>query len=138
MSISRLNGDYPLATKGRRSRPNLANQWRMSEMGGKWTLTSARRSGFPLAMRKMNKWLPRRGSIIGLVVASVALLVVGLPVLMFTLQSGACTGMTATCRDESLDLDIALIAVATMVVGTGWVVRKFVISNDEGNYRTPR
>lgn len=82
-------------------------------------------------MQNENKWLPRKGTIIGLVAAVVVFLVVGLPVLMFTLQSGSCSGMPAPCLDESPALNIALFAIATTCLATWWTVKRAFHSSEQ-------
>ncbi len=76
------------------------------------------------------KWLPSGGGLAGFLSAALVGLVIGMPVLAMVLQSGGgCEGMPRPCEPDNTALDIALVAIGALVIGTWWGVRKLVNSN---------
>ncbi len=79
-------------------------------------------------------FLPRRGTVIGLLAAVAVLFLIGMPALMMALQSTAgCEGLPAPCQPDNTALNVTLLAVSALVIGTWWGVRRLVNSNDHSD-----
>lgn len=79
-------------------------------------------------------WLPGGGALAGVIGAFFAFLFIGMPMMVMVLQSGGgCEGLPRPCEPDNTAIDIALLTLILLVIGTWWGVRRLVNIFYHGN-----